>query len=115
MTLARAPFLFRRILVRALRRPSRGPRRVSVLLLGLVSIAAWQGDFYRHASALDDRYMHRESTGMNEEWRFVYFLYYLGLVPVVTHEGHARLKTEAGYDKFGRASAERVVREQGQS
>jgi len=88
---------------------------VSVLLLGLVLIAAWQRDFYRHASLLDDRYLHRESTGMNEEWRFVYFLYYLGLVPVVTHEGHARLKAEAGYNKFDRAAAERVVREQGES
>jgi len=115
MTLARAPFLFRRILVRALRRPSRGPRRASVLLLGLVLITVWQRDFYRHASALDDRYVHRESTGMNEEWRFVYFLYYLGLVPVVAHEGHARLKAEAGYNKFDRAAAERVIREQGES
>jgi hypothetical protein len=39
-----------RILVRAFRRPRRGPRRVSVLLVGLVLIAAWQKDFFTRAS-----------------------------------------------------------------
>jgi len=115
MALVRTPFVLRRILVRAFRRPRRGPRRVSVLLVGLVLIAAWQKDFFTRASDLDSRYIHRESTGMNEEWRFVYFLYYMGLVPVVTTQGHAQLKGESGYNKFERAAAERVIAQRGES
>jgi hypothetical protein len=115
MELVRTPFVLRRMLVRAFRRPRRGPRRVSVLLVGLVLIAAWQKDFFTRASDLDNRYTHRESTGMNQEWRFVYFLYYMGLVPVVTTEGHARMKGEAGYNKFERAAAERVIAQSGET
>jgi hypothetical protein len=115
MPLARAPFRVRRLLVRALRRPRRGPRRLSVLLAGLVLIAAWQKDFFNRAASLDDRYVHRESTGMNAEWRFVYFLYYTGLVPVVATDAHARLKAEPGYDKFERGAAQRVIAERGET
>jgi len=115
MPLARAPFRVRRLLVRALRRPRRGPRRLSVLLAGLVLIAAWQKGFFDRAGSLDDRYVHRESTGMNAEWRFVYFLYYTGLIPVVATDAHARLKAEPGYDKFERGAAERVIAERGET
>ena len=115
MALARAPFRVRRLLVRAFRRPRRGPRRLSVLLAGLVLIAAWQKDFFTRAAHLDDRYVHRESEGMNEEWRFVYFLYYTGLVPVVASEAHAALKADPGYNKFEREAAQRVLAERGET
>jgi hypothetical protein len=115
MPLARAPFLVRRLLVRAFRRPRRGPRRLSVLVAGLVLIFAWQKDFFTRAATLDDQYVHRESAGMNEEWRFVYFLYYTGLVPVVATDAHARLKAGPGYNKFEGEAAQRVLAERGES
>jgi hypothetical protein len=111
----RTRFWARRLLTRALRRPFRGRRRVSVLLIGLVLIAGWQRDFFARASRLDDRYIHRESSGITQEWRFAYFLYYLGLYPVVANEGHARMRGEPGYRKFEREAAERVIAERGET
>jgi hypothetical protein len=107
------PFWRRRLLTRILRRPARGPRRLSVLAIALTLIAVWQWDFFRHASELDRRYVNREASGMNDEHRFLYFLYYLGLYPVVANDGHARMRDEPGYRKFSRESAQRVVAETG--
>jgi hypothetical protein len=84
-----------------------------VLLLGLALIAVWQMDFFHRAPRLDTRYVHSQATGMNEEWRFVYFLYYTGLVPVVASDAHARLKADPAYNKFDRESARRVIAEAG--
>jgi hypothetical protein len=84
-----------------------------VLLLGLALIAVWQMDFFRRAARLDTRYVHGQATGMNQEWRFVYFLYYAGLVPVVADDAHARLKADPAYNKFDREAARRVIAEQG--
>jgi hypothetical protein len=109
----RPSFFARRLLVRAFRRPRRGPRRLPVLFLGLALIAVWQVDFFRRADRLDDRYVHSQSTGINQEWRFIYFLYYTGLVPVVASDAHARLKADPAYNKFEREAAQRVIAEQG--
>jgi hypothetical protein len=111
----RAPFWVRRLLTRSLRRPSTGPRRLGVLVLGLVVIAVWQRDFFAHATQLDPRYTQQESSGINAESRFVYFLYYLGLYPVVATDGHARLRDDPGYRKFQRQAAERVIAERGET
>jgi hypothetical protein len=110
----RTPIWSRRLLVRILRRPPRGPRRPSVLVIALLLIAAWQWDFFRHAPRLDQRYVHREASGMNDEDRFLYFLYYLGLYPVIASEGHLRMRgDEPTHRKFRAEAARRVVEESG--
>jgi hypothetical protein len=110
-----ASFFLRRLLTRAVRRPARGPRRLSVLILGLLLIAVWQKDFFARADKLDDGYQTTESTGMNQEWRFLYFLYYLDLFPVVANDGHAFMRGHPGYNKFERAAAEQVIARNGAS
>ena len=107
------PFWRRRLLTRILRRPPRGPRRLSVLVVALALIATWQWDFFRQAPRLDRRYVHRQASGMNDEHRFLYFLYYLGLYPVVSNEGHSRMRDEPGYRKFNAEAAKRVFAESG--
>jgi hypothetical protein len=105
----------RRMTVRALRRPSRGRRRLSVFLLGLALIAGWQRDVFTHPDRLDERFVIVESNGINEEWRFLYFLYYTGLYPVVAREGHARLMQDPEYRRFRPESARRVLAERGET
>lgn len=111
----RPPYWTRRVLVRALRRPPARRRRVAVLLVGLVLIAVWQRDFFRHRDRLDKSFVVQEAMGMNDEWRFVYFLYYLGLYPVVATEGHVRMMEEPGYKKFRPEAARRVIAERGET
>jgi hypothetical protein len=109
----KAPIGRRRLLTRILRRPPRGPRRRSVLVIALIVIAAWQWDFFRRAPSLDRNYVHRQASGMNDEHRFIYFLYYLGLYPVIANDGHSRMRDEPGYRKFHLEAARRVVQERG--
>jgi hypothetical protein len=45
----------------------------------------------------------------------VYFLYYLGIYPVVANDGHQRMREDPGYRKFQREAAERVIAERGET
>jgi hypothetical protein len=113
--LAGRSYRTRRLLVRALRRPPGRRRRWVVLLAGVLLIAAWQRGFFAHREDLDTRYGVRESMGMNHEWRFLYFLYYTGLYPVVSMEGHVRMMGEPGYKRFSPEAARRVLAERGET
>ena len=107
----------RRLTLIALRRPflGRRPRRLLVLLAGLVAIVGWQWTFVVQRAHLDRSFPLEASSGLNAEHRFVYFFYYLGLYPVTSVEGHRDFLGERGYDRFSREAAERVIRERGES
>ena len=113
--LAAKPYWTRRLAVRALRRPPLGRRRWPVLVVGMLLIAGWQHHFFAHREELDTRYAVREMMGMNHEWRFLYFLYYTGLYPVVSMEGHVRMMGEPGYKRFSTEAARRVIAERGET
>jgi len=61
------------------------PRSWRLLALGLILIPLWQCSFlWVHPSSLPSDYYCWAATGLHQESRFVYFLYYLNLFPVAT-------------------------------
>jgi hypothetical protein len=86
-----------------------------VLLLGLLAIVVWQAGFARSPGSLPDSHRMSASTGLNSEYRFVYFFYYLGLYPVTSSEGHVTFLGEPGYRRYSREAAERLIRERGRT
>ncbi|MFP4056583.1 MAG: hypothetical protein ACLF0G_06920 [Candidatus Brocadiia bacterium] len=80
--------------------------RALLLLLCCYAILLWQYTFAATAPRLDDSYRLTASTGLHQESRFVYFLYYLGLFPVATE------LEEVAYSREG---AERILEEHGES
>jgi hypothetical protein len=73
-------------------------------VVGLLLIPLWQLSFYTSAGHLDKRYVLWAATGLHDEQKFVYFLYYQGLFPVATeHEDPG----------FSRGAAEAVIRDHG--
>jgi len=78
--------------------------RLAALVAGCVLIPIWQGLFAFDYLGLDRTYRLEASSGVHQEARFVYFLYYLGLFPVATE------KPDLDYS---RAGAERVLEEAG--
>lgn len=93
----------------------RRPRRPLTLGLGLALILGWQSTLILARDRLDRSFQLTASKGLNEEYRFAYFLYYLGLYPVTSDEGHTAFLGEPGYRRFSREAALRIVRERGET
>lgn len=80
----------------------RGSRSLLVLFLGMICIVAWQFTLAPHAEKSDAQYRVTASTGINQEQRAFFFMYHLGIFP---------LMTRAVIRDDNRAEAERQLRE----
>ncbi len=90
--------LFERLNPRALRRGW----RVLVLVVGLFSIVSWQRGFAKPTAKIDSSQRVTASTGLNEDRKFFFFLWHLGLYPVATK---APIKADT------KAEAQRILQE----
>lgn len=77
--------------------------RIAVLVLGLTLIVSWQRSFTKPAAKIDTSNRVTASTGLNEDRKFFFFLWHLGLYPVAT-------KAKIGSDT--RAEAQRILQEE---
>jgi hypothetical protein len=70
----------------ALRRPlaRRAPRRISVLVAGLLAIALWQAVFAFRPALVPITHRDTAAIGLKNQGPMVYFFYYLGLYPVAS-------------------------------
>ena len=80
--------------------------RLFFVLAGLAAILFWQVGMGRSADAIDGGATQRAASGMHEEDRFLYFLYYLNLFPVAT---------EVDDLEYSREGALKLVEERGES
>ncbi len=81
----------------------RATRSALVLFLGMVLIVAWQFSLAPYAAKTDEKYRVTASTGINQEQRAFFFMYHLGVFPLMTR---AVIRDDT------RAEAERQLREQ---
>ncbi|MDP3277160.1 MAG: hypothetical protein Q8Q09_18355 [Deltaproteobacteria bacterium] len=73
-----------------------------VLLLGLLTILSWQAGISKSSVHREETYRVTASTGVHDESRFFFFLYHLGIYPLLTT---TPVRNES------RAEAERILRE----
>jgi hypothetical protein len=75
-----------RLLKISVRRPivSHPRQNVWVLVVGVLAICGWQFAFSANSATLDARYRNLAASGVHDDVKFVYFLYYLKLFPLAT-------------------------------
>jgi glycosyltransferase involved in cell wall biosynthesis len=78
--------------------------RYGLLILGLWSLVFWQNGIRNRGATISKQYAQRAASGMHQERRFAYFLYYLHVFPIAT---------EIGRLDYSQQGAERLVREHG--
>ncbi|GEM_PF-869721 len=90
--------------------------RWSVLIVGLLLIGVWQNSFARSHEKLDRNYALRASSGIHQQTRLLYFLYFKGLFPVATEVPDEDLeKSLAGADSEIAENGDKLLTEVGHS
>jgi len=84
------------LLVVSVRRSATGSqhRSVWVLVAALIVICGWQYGFSRRSAFLDSTYRNAAASGVHDDGKFVYFLYYLNVFPVATTLPNPPLREE---------------------
>jgi hypothetical protein len=109
----------------ALLRPlaPRGPRRLVVLVAGVLTIVMWQLAFSGPRARIDGNFKITAASGVHQDRAFTYFLYYLDLFPVASSaKTNCTSDTETGcWDSSGTpgdysyAAAQDVLTKQGKT